>query len=417
MSLNSTPASDRIHIGFFGKRNAGKSSVINAVTGQNLSIVSEIKGTTTDPVYKAMELLPLGPVMMIDTPGLDDEGALGHLRMQKSYQVLNKTDIAVLVVDATVGVTEEDSAIIDRFQQKGIPFILVYNKVDLVNNECPKGKDQSPLSIDAAVPKSAQPSENEIRVSSETGENIYELKELIAKQVSAGQSKYPIVSDLIKPNDFVVLVVPIDSAAPKGRLILPQQQTIRDILEAGAVSIVIKETELKETLESLGKKPSLVITDSQAFAKVSAETPDDIRLTSFSILFARHKGNLGLAVRGAEAAEALEDGDTVLISEGCTHHRQCDDIGTKKLPRWLTQYTGKSLNYQFTSGTEFPEDFTPYKMVIHCGGCMLNEREMKYRLQCAEDQGVPITNYGIMIAYMQGILTRSIASFGPVESL
>jgi len=399
MGLNSTPSSDRVHIGFFGKRNAGKSSVINAVTGQSLSIVSEVKGTTTDPVYKAMELLPLGPVMMIDTPGLDDEGALGNLRMQKSYQVLNKTDIAVLVVDATTGLTEEDQAIIRRFRQKNIPFLVVYNKLDLVNSDSP--------SMDAE----AVPAENVLWISSETGENIHELKELLAKQVPASLSKYPIVADLLKPSDFVVLVVPIDSAAPKGRLILPQQQTIRDVLEAGAAAMVVKETELKDTLKDLGKKPRLVITDSQAFAKVSAETPEDVPLTSFSILFARHKGNLELAVKGAAAIENLQDGDTVLISEGCTHHRQCDDIGTRKLPRWIEQYTGKNLNFKFTSGTEFPEKFTQFKMVVHCGGCMLNEREMKYRLQCAEDQEIAITNYGILIAYMQGILKRCIAPF------
>lgn len=399
MGLNSTPSSDRVHIGFFGKRNAGKSSVINAVTGQNLSIVSEVKGTTTDPVYKAMELLPLGPVMMIDTPGLDDEGALGNLRMQKSNQVLNKTDIAVLVVDATSGLTDEDRTIIQRFRQKSIPFLVVYNKLDLVGPDSPSMNTED------------VPADHVLWISSETGENIHELKELLAKQVPAGLSKYPIVADLLKPADFVVLVVPIDSAAPKGRLILPQQQTIRDVLEAGAAAIVVKETELKETLKDIGKKPRLVITDSQAFDKVSAETPEDIPLTSFSILFARHKGDLELAVRGAAAIEKLQDEDTVLISEGCTHHRQCDDIGTKKLPRWMEQYTGKKLNFKFTSGTEFPEDFTQYKMVVHCGGCMLNEREMKYRLQCAEDQGIPITNYGILIAYMQGILKRCIAPF------
>ncbi len=396
MSLNSTPSSDRIHIGFFGKRNAGKSSVINAVTGQSLSIVSDVKGTTTDPVYKAMELLPLGPVMMIDTPGLDDEGALGKLRMQKSDQVLNKTDIAVLVVDATSGITEEDNAILRRFRQKGIPFLVVYNKLDLVDQ----------ISREEIVS-----AENVIWISTETGENIHELKELIAKQVPTGQSKYPIVADLLQPSDFVVLVVPIDTAAPKGRLILPQQQTIRDILEANGVAIVIKETELSETLKRLGNTPRLVITDSQVFARVSAETPAEILLTSFSILFARHKGNLALAVKGVTAIDRLQDGDTVLISEGCTHHRQCDDIGTRKLPRWMEQYSGKKLAFKFTSGTEFPEDFTGYNMVVHCGGCMLNEREMKYRLQCAEDQELPMTNYGILIAYMQGILARSLAPF------
>lgn len=401
MGLNSTPSSDRVHIGFFGKRNAGKSSVINAVTGQSLSIVSEVKGTTTDPVYKAMELLPLGPVMMIDTPGLDDEGDLGNLRIQKGYQVLNKTDIAVLVVDATAGMTEEDHAIVTRFRQKNIPFLVVYNKSDLVNQ----------LALHSGHEDDGIPAENVLWISSETGENIHELKELIAKQVPEGQSKYPIVADLLAPDDFVVLVVPIDSAAPKGRLILPQQQTIRDVLESGAAAMVVRETELAATLESIGKKPRIVITDSQAFAKVSAETPEDIPLTSFSILFARHKGNLELAVKGVAAIENLKQGDTVLISEGCTHHRQCDDIGTRKLPRWMEQYTGKKLNFRFTSGTEFPEDFTGLNMIVHCGGCMLNEREMKYRLQSAEDQGIPITNYGILISHMNGILKRCIAPF------
>lgn len=404
MSLNSTPSSDRIHIGFFGKRNAGKSSVINAVTGQSLSIVSAVKGTTTDPVYKAMELLPLGPVMMIDTPGLDDKGALGNLRMQKSFQALNKTDIAVLVADAAFGLTEEDLAIIRRFKAKAIPFLVVYNKSDLVNPS------------DRILNNSAA-SENVLWISAKTGENIHALKELLARQIPVRQSKYPIVSDLLAPSDFVVLVVPIDSAAPKGRLILPQQQTIRDILEAGGTAIVIKETELSETLKSLGKKPRLVITDSQVFARVAAETPIEIPLTSFSILFARHKGDLELAARGATALENLQDGDTVLISEGCTHHRQCDDIGTKKLPRWIEQYTGRKLNFKFTSGTEFPEDFTGCSMAVHCGGCMLNEREMKYRIQCAEDQAIPITNYGILIAYMQGILPRSLAPFPDFTSI
>lgn len=410
MGLNSTPSSDRVHIGFFGKRNAGKSSVINAVTGQSLSIVSEVKGTTTDPVYKAMELLPLGPVMMIDTPGLDDEGALGNLRIQKGYQVLNKTDIAVLVADATAGMTEEDHEIVKRFRQKNIPFLVVYNKLDLAN-QTSEGHEAGARVLPSGHEDDGIPAGNVLWISSETGENIHELKELIAKQVPQGQSKYPIVADLLAPGDFAVLVVPIDSAAPKGRLILPQQQTIRDVLEAGAAAMVVRETELADTLKDIGKKPRIVITDSQAFAKVSAETPEDIPLTSFSILFARHKGNLELAVKGVTAIEGLKDGDTVLISEGCTHHRQCDDIGTRKLPRWIEQYTGKKLNFKFTSGTEFPEDFTGFDMVVHCGGCMLNEREMKYRLQCAEDQGIPITNYGILISYLNGILGRCIAPF------
>lgn len=392
MSLNSTPASDRVHIGFFGRRNAGKSSVVNAVTGQNLAIVSDVKGTTTDPVYKAMELLPLGPVMIIDTPGIDDEGALGELRIKKTHQVLNKTDVAVLIVDGTEGKKQSDEELIGMFKKKGLPYIVVYNKADL----CSPAAEAGP---------------NEIWVSALEGSNIYELKEQIARLAATQESQLRIVADLISPSDFVVLVVPIDKAAPKGRLILPQQQTIRDILEADATAIVVKEYELKETLESLGKKPKIVITDSQVFAKVSADTPKDIWLTSFSILFARYKGNLELTVKGIRAMESLKDGDKVLICEGCTHHRQCDDIGTVKIPRWIRQYTGKQLEFDFTSGTEFPDELGAYGLIVHCGGCMLNEREMKYRLQCAEDQGVPITNYGILMAYIQGILKRSVEPF------
>ncbi len=392
MSLNSTPASDRVHIGFFGRRNAGKSSVVNAVTGQNLAIVSNVKGTTTDPVYKAMELLPLGPVMIIDTPGIDDEGALGELRIRKTRQVLNKTDVAVLIVDGTEGKKQSDEELIALFRKKGLPYVIVYNKADL----CAGTAETEP---------------NEIRVSALTGSNIYELKELIARLAATQESKLRIVADLLSPSDFTVLVVPIDKAAPKGRLILPQQQTIRDILEADAVSIVVKENELKNTLEHLGQKPRLVITDSQVFAGVSADTPEDIPLTSFSILFARYKGNLELTVKGIRAIESLKDGDKVLICEGCTHHRQCDDIGTVKIPRWVRQYTGKELRFDFTSGTEFPDELGEYALVVHCGGCMLNEREMKYRLQCAEDQGVPITNYGILMAYINGILKRSLEPF------
>ena len=392
MSLNSTPASDRVHIGFFGRRNAGKSSVVNAVTGQNLAIVSDVKGTTTDPVYKAMELLPLGPVMIIDTPGIDDEGALGELRIRKTRQVLNKTDVAVLIVDGTEGKKQSDEELIALFRKKGLPYVIVYNKADL----CAGTAETEP---------------NEIRVSALTGSNIYELKELIARLAATQESKLRIVADLLSPSDFTVLVVPIDKAAPKGRLILPQQQTIRDILEADAVSIVVKENELKNTLEHLGQKPRLIITDSQVFAGVSADTPEDIPLTSFSILFARYKGNLELTVKGIRAIESLKDGDKVLICEGCTHHRQCDDIGTVKIPRWVRQYTGKELRFDFTSGTEFPDELGEYALVVHCGGCMLNEREMKYRLQCAEDQGVPITNYGILMAYINGILKRSLEPF------
>lgn len=392
MGLNDTPASDRMHIGFFGRRNAGKSSVVNAVTGQDLAVVSDVKGTTTDPVYKAMELLPMGPVMIIDTPGIDDEGQLGALRVRKTKQVLNKTDVAVLIVDAGEGLTAVDRELIRLFEDKKISYVIVYNKLDLLL-EPPK------------------PARNEIYVSALERTNIEALKEKLAALTPTEDVKLKIVGDLIRPSDFVVLVTPIDKAAPKGRLILPQQQTIRDILEADAAAIVVKEFELRETLENLGKKPRLVITDSQVFAKVSADTPRDVLLTSFSILFARYKGLLHEAVKGVAAIDNLKDGDTVLLSEGCTHHRQCDDIGRVKIPRWLRNHTGKELQFQFTSGSEFYDDLSKVRLVIHCGGCMLNEREMLYRQKCAVDQGVPITNYGIVIAYMQGILWRSLEAF------
>ncbi len=400
MSLNATPSSDRVHIGIFGKRNAGKSSIINAVTGQSLAIVSDVKGTTTDPVSKAMELLPLGPVVMIDTPGLDDTGELGALRVKKSYQVLNKTDIAVLVVDGQDGADEAEAAILKRFKEKNIPYVIAVNKSELLDEAAKE-----------AVRNSLPGEKNLLFVSAESKENIRELKEMIAVQVPSEDIRLQIVGDIIEPNDFVVLVVPVDSAAPKGRLILPQQQTIRDILEADAISIVTKENTLKETLENIGQKPKLVITDSQAFEQADADTPGDIMLTSFSILFSRYKGNLLSQVRGVRAIDSLEDGDTVLISEGCTHHRQCDDIGTVKLPRWILKHTGKDVKFEFSSGTEFPDDLSKYRMIVHCGGCMLNEREMKYRIKCAEDQGIPITNYGVCIAYMKGILKRSLEPF------
>lgn len=389
MSLNETPMANRIHIGIFGKRNAGKSSIINAMTGQSLAIVSDVAGTTTDPVLKAMELLPLGPVVIIDTPGLDDVGELGLMRVQKAYQILNKTDIAVVVIDGSVGVTEEDEKIIERIREKNIPYVVVKNKMDLWE-------------------KAEESGENTISVSAATGQNIYELKELIAKQVPKENDSRRIVGDILQQGDFVVLVVPIDSAAPKGRLILPQQQTIRDVLEAGASAIVTRDSELADTLKSLGKKPRMVITDSQVFGKVSKIVPADVELTSFSILMARYKGDLETNVKGARILEKLRDGDKVLISEGCTHHRQCEDIGTVKMPRWIQEYTGKQLEFHFTSGTEFPLDLTEYALIVHCGGCTLNEREMKYRLKCAEDQNIPMTNYGICIAYMNGILERSI---------
>ncbi|WP_461810536.1 [FeFe] hydrogenase H-cluster maturation GTPase HydF [Faecalimonas sp.] len=393
MSLNNTPSANRIHIGIFGRRNCGKSSLINALTGQTLSIVSDTKGTTTDPVLKAMELLPLGPVIFIDTAGLDDVGDLGQLRIAKTYQMLNKTDIALLVVDNSIGMTTEDNAILKKIEKKQIPYLVVYNKCDI-------GKKTN-----------KQLSKTSIEVSAKTGFHMQELKERIATLLPINTPKVPIVRNLLSPNDFVILVVPIDSAAPKGRLILPQQQTIREILDANAISIVVKDTELKNTLEHLGKTPRLVITDSQAFKQVSEIVPQNIWLTSFSILFARYKGNLKTLINGAFAIDQLKNGDTVLISEGCTHHRQCGDIGTVKLPNLLKQYTKKELNFVFTSGEEFPLDLTPYHLIIHCGGCMLNEREMKYRIRCAYDEKIPITNYGIAIAKMNGILERSLEPF------
>jgi len=397
MSLNDTPRADRVHIGFFGRRNAGKSSLINAVTGQNLAIVSDVLGTTTDPVYKAMELLPLGPVVVIDTPGLDDTGALGVERVKKARQVLNKTDIAILVVDGQTGPDAGDRALLKLIEEKGIPHLTALTKADL-------GTSTHDIS-------------NAIRVSAETGENINALKERIARLLPEGAEKAPIVGDLLNPLELVVLVVPIDKAAPKGRLILPQQQTIRDILDSGATAIVTRDHELKETLAALGKKPRMVITDSQVFAQVDLAVPPDIPLTSFSILFARHKGDLASAVAGVRVLNNLADGDRILIAEGCTHHRQCDDIGTVKLPRWIEQFSGKNLTFDFTGGTEFPEDLSPYRLIVHCGGCMVNEREMKYRIAQAADQGIPMTNYGILIAQTQGILRRSVALFPEIAAL
>lgn len=395
MGLNSTPSAERIHIGIFGKRNAGKSSLINAIAGQRLAIVSEVKGTTTDPVQKAMELLPLGPVVLIDTPGLDDEGELGALRVEKSGQVLRKADLALLVVDASLGMSPEDVSLEEELKERQIPYLLVYNKCDLAGS---------------------REAEHGIYVSAATGEGIEELKERLAGLRPREQEKQ-LVADLLKPLDLVVLVVPIDKAAPKGRLILPQQQTIRDVLEAGAASLVVRDTELKETLAALGRKPRLVITDSQVFGKAAADTPGDVLLTSFSILFARYKGNLRQAVEGAKALETLRDGDKILIAEGCTHHRQCGDIGTEKLPRWIEAYTGKKPEFVFTSGTEFPDDLQEFHMAVHCGGCMLNEREMQYRLSVAAGQQVPMSNYGILIAYMKGILERSLAPFAEFRDL
>lgn len=407
MGMNQTPASERVHVSFFGKRNAGKSSIINAVTGQDLAIVSSVMGTTTDPVYKTMELLPLGSVMVIDTPGIDDEGELGALRIRKSYQVLNKTDIAILVIDSTAGKGEEELELIHRFHKKGIPYLIVYNKIDLLSTE--KIKDLA-MSVRAG----------EVLVSASDGMNIQELKEKIASLKPEDTHKYPLIQDLIEPLDLVILVVPIDKAAPKGRLILPQQQTIRDILERGALSLVVRDTELKSTLDHFlaqGVCPKLVVTDSQAFARVSKDVPENITLTSFSILFSRYKGELEIQLKGIAALSSIEDGDRILIAEGCTHHRQCGDIGTCKMPEWIRNYTGKKPVFEFTSGTEFPDDVSSYKMVVHCGGCMLNEREMKYRIACCQDQGVPITNYGILIAQVTGILKRSLGPFPEMQKL
>ena len=410
MGMNETPSADRVHIGFFGRRNAGKSSIVNKVTGQELAVVSDVKGTTTDPVSKAMELLPMGPVVIIDTPGIDDEGHLGELRVRKAKQVLNRVDVAVLVVDATLGKTSVDEELIHIFKEKEIPYLVVYNKSDLLPEKKEGLSHEKP---DQKADTITQ--EPFIYASAATGENIYELKEKIASLAVTDDLKLRLVGDLLEPSDFAILVVPIDKAAPKGRLILPQQQTIRDVLEAGAAAIVIKENELSNALKTLGKKPKLVITDSQVFAKVSKETPEDIWLTSFSILFARFKGNLKTAAAGAAAIDRLKDGDKILISEGCTHHRQCDDIGTVKLPRWIRNYTGKDLEFEYSSGREFPEDVTKYGLIVHCGGCMLNEREMRYRQKCALDQEIPITNYGIAIAYMQGILKRCVEMFPDVR--
>jgi [FeFe] hydrogenase H-cluster maturation GTPase HydF len=403
MSFNQTPTGERIHIGIFGKRNAGKSSLINAITNQDIAIVSEIKGTTTDPVQKAMELPPLGPVVIIDTPGLDDTKELGELRIQKAVQVLNKTDIALLVVDISCGLSSEDMEILERIQKKQIPCIIVFNKMDLskyVDCEAQLKKDQSkPTDI------------LNIKVSAVTGANIEELKELIGTIIPVKSVKYPLVQDLLSPGDNVILVIPIDEGAPKGRLILPQQQVIRDILEVGANGVVVRATQLEEALKTFNKAPVLVITDSQIFEEVDKVVPSDILLTSFSVLFARYKGVLKTAVQGAFILKDLKEGDKVLISEGCTHHRQCNDIGTVKLPRWVEDYTGQRLDYEFTSGTEFPNNLSEYKCIIHCGGCMLSEREMRWRMTSAKEQGIPFTNYGIAIAQIHGILERSIEPF------
>ena len=398
MSLNNTPSGERLHIGFFGMRNAGKSSVVNAVTNQELSVVSDVLGTTTDPVKKAMELLPLGPVVIIDTPGLDDEGTLGEMRVQKAKEVLAKTDVAILVVDATKGKSELDEELLSIFKERKLPHIVVYNKIDLISEK-------------------SEIKENEIYVSATAKENIDELKELIAKVAKLSKTQKPLVSDLLSEGDLVVLVIPIDEAAPKGRLILPQQMVIRDILDHHCMCVCTQVEELSSTLNALSKKPKLVITDSQAFGKVAQLTPSDITMTSFSILMARYKGDLRTLINGASQLSKIKDGDKILIAEGCTHHRQCNDIGTVKMPKWIEDFTKAKPDYTFTSGGTFPDDLSEFKLIVHCGGCMLNEKEMKSRMQKANEKSVPIVNYGVAIAHMHGILKRSLAPFPDIQKL
>lgn len=397
MSLNDVPSGERVHIGFFGATNSGKSSLVNAVTGQNLAVVSDVKGTTTDPVTKAMEILPMGPVVIIDTPGIDDTGKLGELRVARTREILRKVDVAVLVIDSTEGLRDSDKDLINLFKEKEIPYILAYNKSDL-----------NVVSDDSA---------EAINVSAADLTNINELKEKIASFAKDKEKEIPLISDLVSKGDTVILVIPIDSSAPKGRLILPQQQVIREALEAGVAGICVQPSGLDAAINSLKEKPKLVITDSQAFKEVSSIVPDDILLTSFSILMARHKGILKPCVEGLKAIDSIEDGDKILISEGCTHHRQCEDIGTVKLPNLIRKYTGKSVEFNTTSGLSFEDDLTPYRMVIHCGGCMLNDREMKSRINTAKALGCPVTNYGLAIAYMNGILKRSIKVFPDLYEL
>lgn len=398
MGMNDTPSGERLHIGFFGCRNAGKSSVVNAVTGQDLALVSDVAGTTTDPVSKAMELLPLGPVLVIDTPGVDDEGGLGKMRVERTKRVLEKTDCAVLIADASRGLNASDRELLQIFKERGIPYVIAMNKCDLTG-----------------VPQTA--SDKEIFVSAKTGENIGALKDRIAAAAKRAESGRRLVGDLLERGDIAVLVVPIDSAAPKGRLILPQQQAIRDLLESGCIPMVCRESELELTLSACAKKPAMVITDSQAFKLVAEIVPQEIPLTSFSILMARYKGFLETAVKGVTALKDIRGGDKILISEGCTHHRQCGDIGTEKLPRWIRSFTGAQPQFEFSSGGGFPEELSQYKLVIHCGGCMLNASELTYRMKSAEKADVPFTNYGTAIAYMNGILKRSLAPFPALEKL
>lgn len=404
MGLNEMPSGERIHIGFFGRVNAGKSSLVNAVTGQQLALVSENKGTTTDPVKKAMELLPLGPVVIIDTAGLDDDSSLGQLRIEKTKEILRQIHIAVLVVDALLGKTDTEQELIELFKENETPYLLAYNKKDLLSDE-------------SFIRQNETEDEAHLYVSAKTGENVEYLKEKIGQLVKTAKKEKQLVADLVYPGNQVVLVIPIDKAAPKGRLILPQQQTIRELLDYGCRVVICREAELKETLEGLTEKPALVVTDSQVFEQVSKIVPEDVLLTSFSILFARYKGNLEKMVEGAEVLGKLQTGDKVLISEGCTHHRQCGDIGSQKLPAWIRQYTGNEPEFSFTSGGEFPAVLTPYRLIIHCGGCMLNEKEMQYRMKAAGAQNIPMTNYGTAIARMKGILERSLQPFQREDNL
>lgn len=397
MGLNDTPKANRLHIAFFGKRNAGKSSVVNAVTGQDLAIVSDVMGTTTDPVFKSMELLPLGPVVIIDTPGIDDEGPVGGMRVKKALGILNQTDVAVLVVDASAGISREDMELIERFKEKAIPYIIAYNK-----------SDTAPVTLDG---------QNEIAVSAKDMTNIEELKELIGRSARPEGEGRRIIGDRLSKEDVVVLVTPIDSSAPKGRMILPQVQTIRDVLDSEAICVETRPEQLPAALRALARPAKMVVTDSQAFSIVKDMVPDSMVLTSFSILFARYKGLLETAVRGVEQLDSLSDGDRILIAEGCSHHRQCEDIGTVKLPKWIEAHTGRKLEFEFASGTGFPSELSGYAMVIHCGGCMLNAREMLYRQSRAEAQRVPITNYGILISYMNGILKRTLRVFPEIARL
>lgn len=400
MSINETPSGERLHIGIFGRRNAGKSSLINAITGQDLAIVSDVKGTTTDPVKKAMELLPLGPVVLIDTPGLDDEGLLGQKRMEKALQALRQTDIVILTIPADAALDGLEKTLLQEAKKRRLPFFVALNKTDLLVDKKQIEEKEKEIAQALSIPLDVI-----VAISADKNEGIHALKEKLANGIPKEQER-PLIHDLLSPGDLVVLVVPIDSAAPKGRLILPQQQVIRDSLEAGVVPVVTRDSELAQALQSLGKKPRLIVTDSQVFGAVAKIVPKDIPLTSFSILMARYKGDLEVQIAGAKAIETLQDGDTVLISEGCTHHRQCDDIGTVKMPRWIKEYTGKDLHFAFTSGGEFPKDLSPYAMVVHCGGCTLPLQEMRYRISYGAKQEVAITNYGVMIAYIHGILPR-----------